>query len=162
MAGTWRLSEFQEIFDAIPFLGFFSTRRVLCIFRAGLVSIAPFALSQGLASSDISRLRSVGSVELSPDGHRIAYTIGCAIARPPLRPALDEDVGTQKSARAAERRTPRAARYGRQTESPRFQGSIEDSPAFLSTRDGSGVAFPHPRTEPTALFPVPARNALVA
>ncbi|HEY6267358.1 MAG TPA: S9 family peptidase [Candidatus Acidoferrum sp.] len=31
--------------------------------------------AQGLGSSDLSRLRSVGSVELSPDGHRIAYSV---------------------------------------------------------------------------------------
>jgi len=31
--------------------------------------------AQGLASSDLSRLRSVGDVALSPDGQRIAYTI---------------------------------------------------------------------------------------
>jgi dipeptidyl aminopeptidase/acylaminoacyl peptidase len=31
--------------------------------------------AQGLASSDLSRLRSVGDVALSPDGQRIAYTV---------------------------------------------------------------------------------------
>ena len=40
-----------------------------------LLASAPCGAAQGLASSDISRLRSVGSVELSPDGRRIAYTI---------------------------------------------------------------------------------------
>ena len=36
---------------------------------------APPPQSQGLQSSDLSRLRSVGAVELSPDGRRIAYSV---------------------------------------------------------------------------------------
>jgi dipeptidyl aminopeptidase/acylaminoacyl peptidase len=48
----------------------------LCFFCAlGLLVSAPFSSAQGLSSSDLSRLRSVGSVELSPDGHRIAYSV---------------------------------------------------------------------------------------
>src|ERR1700751_4334121 len=48
--------------------------------RAGFLLIAAAGLvsrthAQGLASSDLSRLRSVGDVALSPDGQRIAYTI---------------------------------------------------------------------------------------
>jgi dipeptidyl aminopeptidase/acylaminoacyl peptidase len=31
--------------------------------------------AQGLSSTDLSRLRSVGSAEISPDGHRIAYRV---------------------------------------------------------------------------------------
>ena len=43
----------------------------------GLLSIAavPGAKAQGLASSDFSRLRSVGDVSLSPDEQRVAYTV---------------------------------------------------------------------------------------
>src|SRR6266849_4966833 len=40
-----------------------------------LLAWAPFGYAQGLSSSDLSRLCSVGSVELSPDGHRIAYSV---------------------------------------------------------------------------------------
>src|SRR2546427_10402433 len=36
---------------------------------------APPPENQGLQSSDLSRLRSVGAVELSPDGRRIAYSV---------------------------------------------------------------------------------------
>src|SRR6267142_3144947 len=36
---------------------------------------APSGEAQGLTSSELSRLRSVGSVELSPDGRRIAYAV---------------------------------------------------------------------------------------
>src|SRR5437660_12703450 len=40
-----------------------------------LLLIDPSAAAQGLVGSDLSRLRSVGSVELSPDGRRIAYGV---------------------------------------------------------------------------------------
>jgi len=39
-----------------------------------LVAAAP-APAQGLQASDLSRMRNVGAVEISPDGRRIAYTI---------------------------------------------------------------------------------------
>jgi dipeptidyl aminopeptidase/acylaminoacyl peptidase len=52
-------------------------RRVrFCLFCAlALLISAPFSRAQGLSSGDLARLRSVGSVELSPDGHRIAYSV---------------------------------------------------------------------------------------
>jgi dipeptidyl aminopeptidase/acylaminoacyl peptidase len=40
-----------------------------------LLVFAARSAAQGLSSSDLSRFRSVGSVALSPDGHRIAYTV---------------------------------------------------------------------------------------
>ena len=40
-----------------------------------LLTLAPPGGAQGLVSSDLSRLRSVSSAELSPDGHRIAYSV---------------------------------------------------------------------------------------
>ena len=104
-------------------------------FALGLVSIAPFALSQGLASSDISRLRSVGSVELSPDGHRIAYTI--VMRDRPARPYGQlwmMDVGTQKSARVGgEKDAAGSPLWSPDGKSLAFQGSIEDRP-FCRTR----------------------------
>src|SRR6266480_4569657 len=42
---------------------------------AALFVFAPSGSTQGLASGDLSRLRSVGSAELSPDGRRIVYTV---------------------------------------------------------------------------------------
>jgi Tol biopolymer transport system component len=53
---------------------------LFCI-SVGLLSLALQAISatptnaQGLTSSDLSRIRSIGSVVLSPDGRYIAYTI---------------------------------------------------------------------------------------
>lgn len=40
-----------------------------------LLATAPFSRAQGFVSSDLSKLRSVGAVALSPDGHHVAYTI---------------------------------------------------------------------------------------
>jgi dipeptidyl aminopeptidase/acylaminoacyl peptidase len=48
---------------------------VLALCAATLLCGAPSGEAQRLTSSDLSRLRSVGSVELSPDGHRIAYSV---------------------------------------------------------------------------------------
>src|SRR5260370_33934485 len=74
-----------------------------CLFCAlGLLTSAPFSGAQGLSSSDLSRLRSVGSVELSPDGRRIAYTV--TIRDRPGRPYGQlsiMDISTQKSVRVA-------------------------------------------------------------
>ena len=65
-----------------------------------VLSSAPFGRAQGLTSSDLSRLRSVGRVELSPDGHRIAYSV--TMRDRPGRPwgqLWIMDVSTQKSVR---------------------------------------------------------------
>src|ERR1700694_2199112 len=69
-------------------------------YALGLLPIAPFSRAQGLTSGDLSSLRSVGSVELSPDGRRIAYTV--TMRDRPGR-AYGQlwimDLATQKSAR---------------------------------------------------------------
>jgi dipeptidyl aminopeptidase/acylaminoacyl peptidase len=40
-----------------------------------LLALSPRVLAQGLATSDIPKLRSVGAVALSPDGRHLAYTV---------------------------------------------------------------------------------------
>jgi dipeptidyl aminopeptidase/acylaminoacyl peptidase len=73
---------------------------VLALCAATLLCGAPSGEAQGLASSDLSRLRSVGSVELSPDGHRIAYSV--TMRDRPGRPwgqLWIMDVDTKKSVR---------------------------------------------------------------
>src|SRR5262249_22776208 len=40
-----------------------------------LLGSAPPDPAQGFASEDLSKLRSVGAVALSPDGRRVAYTV---------------------------------------------------------------------------------------
>jgi dipeptidyl aminopeptidase/acylaminoacyl peptidase len=76
-------------------------RAVLCFFCApGLLAIAPFGGAQGLGSGDLSRLRSVGGVALSPDGKRVAYTI--TMRDRPGRPYSQlwvMDLAAQKSVR---------------------------------------------------------------
>src|SRR6202158_5773132 len=76
-------------------------RAGFCTFCAlGLLTIAPFGGAQGMSSSDLSRLRSVGSVELSPDGRRIAYAV--TMRDRPGRPYFQlwiMDLAAQKSAR---------------------------------------------------------------
>src|SRR6266704_6682306 len=76
-------------------------RTGFCFYCAvALLVVTPSDMAQGLASSDLSRLRSVGSVELSPDGRRIAYTV--TMRDRPGRPYGQlwiMDVATQKSVR---------------------------------------------------------------
>jgi dipeptidyl aminopeptidase/acylaminoacyl peptidase len=71
----------------------------LC-WAAALLFLASSGAAQGLVSGDLSRLRSVGSVELSPDGRRIAYSV-TMFDRPgrPWGQLWIMDVATQKSTR---------------------------------------------------------------
>ncbi|HYL84659.1 MAG TPA: S9 family peptidase [Candidatus Angelobacter sp.] len=74
--------------------------KLFVICGLGLLALAPFCVAQGLVSSDLSRLRSVGGVALSPDGHRIAYTV--TMRGEPGRPYGQlwiMDLQTQKSVR---------------------------------------------------------------
>src|SRR5256885_6215569 len=69
-------------------------------YAVALIMFASSGAAQGLASSDLSRLRSVGGVELSPDGRRIAYTV--VMRDRPGRPYGQLwviDLTTQKSVR---------------------------------------------------------------
>ena len=65
-----------------------------------LLAAAPFSRAQGFVSSDLSKLRSVGAVALSPDGHHLAYTV--TMRDEPRRPYGQlwvMDLTTQKSIR---------------------------------------------------------------
>jgi dipeptidyl aminopeptidase/acylaminoacyl peptidase len=65
-----------------------------------LVTMPPPLTAQGLVSSDLSKLRSVGGVALSPDGRHLAYSV--AMRDEPGRPYGQlwvMDVATQKSIR---------------------------------------------------------------
>ena len=109
-----------------------------------LLAIAPCGGAQGLASSDISRLRSVGSVELSPDGRRIAYTI--VMRDYPGRPYSQlwlMDLGSQKSARVGgEKDAGGGPLWSSDGKSLAFEGSQGDkSGLFVARADGSDVTF---------------------
>src|SRR5438874_2052529 len=75
-------------------------RAGFCLCCVVLIRLVPSAAAQGLASGDLSRLRSVGSVELSSDGRRIAYSV--VMRDRPGRPYGQlwiMDLATQKSVR---------------------------------------------------------------
>src|SRR5215472_12600009 len=70
------------------------------VWLLALLMISPHCIAQGLASSDLSRLRSVGGVALSPDGRHLAYSV--AMRDEPGRPYGQlwvMDLSTQKSIR---------------------------------------------------------------
>jgi len=128
-------SQFRFVFLRVV-SGFFST--------IALLASTPCSAAQGLASSDISRLRSVGSAELSPDGHRIAYTI--VMRDRPGRPYGQlwiMDVGSQKSARVGgEKDAAGSPLWSPDGKSLAFQGSIADkSGLFVARADGSDITF---------------------
>jgi dipeptidyl aminopeptidase/acylaminoacyl peptidase len=116
-------------------------RTALCTICSLLfLALAPFGAAQGLASSDLSRLRSVGSVELSPDGHRVAYTI--AMRDRPGRPYGQlwvMDLGTQKSVQVG--------------------GEKDSGSGPLWSPDGKWIAFQGRQGEKSGLFMVRADGA---
>jgi dipeptidyl aminopeptidase/acylaminoacyl peptidase len=120
-------------------------RAGFCTFCAlGLLTIAPFGGAQGLSSSDLSRLRSVGSVELSPDGRRIAYTV--TMRDRPGRPYGQlwiMDVASQKSVRlGAEKDSGGGPLWSPDGKWFAFQGiQGEKHGLFVARPDGSDVTF---------------------
>src|SRR5712664_4717825 len=80
-------------------------RAILNIALCALLAVAACAFAsgssaQGLSSADLTRFRSIGSVALSPDGHRVAYTV--VMRDRPGRPSGQlwlMDLATQKSSR---------------------------------------------------------------
>jgi dipeptidyl aminopeptidase/acylaminoacyl peptidase len=116
-------------------------RQYLNVLRTGLciactmtlLSIVPSGAAQGFSSADIYQLRSVGGVELSPDGRHIAYTV--VMRDRPGRPYGQlwiMDLATQKSARIG--------------------GDKDTSGAPLFSPDGKWLAFAGRQGEHTGLF----------
>jgi dipeptidyl aminopeptidase/acylaminoacyl peptidase len=54
---------------------FFLRTGFVFVFGACVLALIPSCAAQGLSSSDLSPMRSVGGVALSPDGRRVAYTV---------------------------------------------------------------------------------------
>src|SRR5215471_15229825 len=70
------------------------------VYLLALLMITPKSAAQGLTSGDLSKLRSVGGVALSPDGHHLAYSV--TMRDEPGRPygqLFVMDLTTQKSIR---------------------------------------------------------------
>ncbi|HET9994538.1 MAG TPA: S9 family peptidase [Candidatus Acidoferrum sp.] len=108
------------------------------------LAVAAIGNAQGLVSSDLSRLRAIGSVELSPDGHRIAYTV--ILRDRPGRPYSQlwiMDVATQKSGRIGSEKDggggPLWSPDGKWLAFFGHQG--DKSGIFVSRPDGSDITF---------------------
>src|SRR2546429_93821 len=111
---------------------------------APLLSLAPPGRAQGLVSSDLSRLRSVASAELSPDGHRIAYSV--TMRDRPGRPYGQlwiMDLASQKSIRVGSEKDSGGGPWwspdGKWLAFEGHQG--EKSGLFLARPDGSELTY---------------------
>src|SRR5438552_679475 len=109
-----------------------------------LIRLVPAAAAQGLASGDLSRLRSVGSVELSPDGRRIAYSV--VMRDRPGRPYGQlwiMDLTTQKSVRVgSEKDSGGGPLWSHDGKWFAFQGhQNEKCGLFIARPDGSDITF---------------------
>ncbi len=97
--------------------------------------------AQVLISSDLSRLRSIGSVALSPDGRYIAYTI--AMRDQPDRPYGQlwvTDLNTETSVRLGGDKPASAPLWSGDSQWIAFQGSDGDKHSLLIAHpDGSGT-----------------------
>src|SRR5882757_5215728 len=127
------------------------------IWVASVHSIA----AQGLASADLSRLRSVGSVAVSPDGHRVAYTI--VMRDCPGRPYGQlwiTDLDTQKSVRVGGEKdsggSPLWAPDGKVLAFAGNQGG--KTGLFVAHQDGSEVTSLAPTTGTNSPLPGSGRE----
>src|SRR5213080_1361153 len=126
--------------------------RSVLLLRAGfclccvlvVIRLVPSAAAQSLASDDLSRLRSVGSAELSPDGRRIAYSV--VMRNRPGRPygqLWSIDLATQKSVRVGSEKDsgggPLWSPDGKWFVFEGHQG--EKGGLFVARPDGSEVTF---------------------
>src|SRR6266404_4067564 len=131
----------------------------LCLLS--LSGIVPLSKAQGLASADLSRLRSVGSVAVSPDGHRVAYTI--VMRDRPGRPYGQlgiMDLATQKSARVGGEKdsggSPLWSPDGRLVAFAGNQGG--KAGLFVAHQDGSEVISLAPTTGTNSPLPGTGRE----
>jgi dipeptidyl aminopeptidase/acylaminoacyl peptidase len=109
-----------------------------------LAAFAPLSAGQGLASADLSRLRSVGSAAISPDGRRVAYSV--TMRDRPGRPYTQlwmMELASQKSARVGgERDSGGGPLWSPDGKWLAFQGSQgEKHGLFVARPDGSEVTF---------------------
>jgi dipeptidyl aminopeptidase/acylaminoacyl peptidase len=116
----------------------------VCLLCAALlvVNAAP-TNAQGLTSSDLSHLRSVDSVALSPDGHYIAYTITMR-DRPgrPYSQVWAMDLSTEKSVRFGGDKPADGPLWSTDSKWLAFHGAAEDKQGLLIARpDGSDTTF---------------------
>jgi dipeptidyl aminopeptidase/acylaminoacyl peptidase len=116
----------------------------VCLSCAALLTaIAIPAFAQVLTSSDLSRLRSVGSAAISPDGHYIAYSI--TMRDRPGRPYGQlwvMDISTAKSVRLGGENPATAPLWSNDSKWIAFRGEEGDKHGLLIAHpDGSGTIF---------------------
>ncbi|MGC2230616.1 MAG: hypothetical protein WBA09_03870, partial [Candidatus Acidiferrum sp.] len=109
---------------------------------AALLALASFSGAQGLASSDLTRFRFVGDAVLSPDSHRIAYTV--ILYNRPGRPSPQlwiMDIASQKSTViGGETDVAGNAHWSPDGKWLAFQGSVREKHGLLLAHaDGSDV-----------------------
>src|SRR5260221_186933 len=124
-------------------------RAILNIALCALLAVAACAFAsgssaQGLSSADLTRFRSIGSVALSPDGHRVAYTV--VMRDRPGRPYGQlwlMDLATQKSSRiGGEKDSSGNPLWSPDGKWLAFDGRHDDkSGLFVARPDGSEIAF---------------------
>ena len=106
-------------------------------------SFVTFASADVLTSNDLSRMRSIGSVALSPDGHYIAYSI--TMRDRPGRPYGQlwvMDVSTEKSTRIGGDKPAGGATWSRDSKWMAYHGEDGDKHGLLIAHpDGSGTTF---------------------
>ncbi len=126
------------------------------LFAMSMVLRAPAASAQGLQSSDLSRLRSIGQVALSPDGQRLAYTV--AIRDRPGRPYQQMwimDVATGQATRLGDEKSSMSLPHW----SPDSKWLAYDgndgvqSGLWVAHADGSGPIFLSRETDPNLPLP---------
>jgi dipeptidyl aminopeptidase/acylaminoacyl peptidase len=116
----------------------------VCLTCAALLTtIATPACAQLLASSDLSRLRSIGGVALSPDNHYIAYTI--TMRDRPDRPYGQlwvMDLSTEKSVRLGGDKPASGPLWSDDSKWIAFRGADGDQHGILIAHpDGSDTTF---------------------
>jgi dipeptidyl aminopeptidase/acylaminoacyl peptidase len=131
---------------------------LLC--AALLVANASSANAQGLASSDLPRLRSVDSVALSPDGHYVAYTI--TMRDQPGRPYGQlwvMDLSTEKSVRIGGDKPAGGALWSSDGKWLAFRSADGDKHGLLIARpDGSETTFLAPLSGTNSPLPGTGRG----
>jgi dipeptidyl aminopeptidase/acylaminoacyl peptidase len=117
-----------------------------------LIAIATPACAQLLTSSDLSRLRSVGSAAISPDGHYVAYSI--TMRDQPGRPHGQlwvMDLSTTKSVRLGGDKSPSGPLWSNDSKWIAFRGADGDQ---------HGILIAHPDgSDPTFLAPLAGTNS---
>jgi len=122
----------------------FRTRGLALLAPIIFLAAAPPARTQALQSSDLSRLRSVGAVDLSPDGRHVAYSV--TLRDRPGRPYSQIwilDLSTGKSFRlGGEKESTHGPAWSPDGKSlAYFGGEDPETGLWVARADGSGTTF---------------------